>query len=269
VSGRVALVGAGPGDPELLTLKAVRALAMAEVVLHDDLVAAPILAFVRADARVIAVGKRGGCASTPQAFIEQLMIREARAGHFVVRLKGGDPFVFGRGGEEMLALREAGIEVEIVPGITSGLAAPASIGVPVTHRSVAHGVALVTAHAAEEGVEPDWRALAASGLTLVVYMGMRRIADLRDKLLRAGLSPIVPVVMIANATRNDQRELRTTLGRMADDAASAGLASPAIIVVGDVAAIADQALTGAPAGADSQMPWSTSSSARITGSSSR
>jgi uroporphyrin-III C-methyltransferase len=267
--GRVALVGAGPGDPELLTLKAVRALAMADVVLHDDLVAEPILAFARADARVIAVGKRGGCTSTPQAFIEQLMIREARAGRFVVRLKGGDPFVFGRGGEEMLALREAGIEVEIVPGITSGLAAPASIGVPVTHRSVAHGVALVTAHAAEEGAEPDWRALAASGLTLVVYMGMRRIEDLRDKLIAAGRSPAMAVAIVASATRSDQRELRTTLGRMADDAASAGFASPAIIVIGDVAAIAGQAVSVAADGADSQMPWSTSSSARITGSSSR
>ena len=267
--GKVALVGAGPGDPELLTLKAVRALTMADVVLHDDLVGEKILDFIRADARVIAVGKRGGCASTPQAFIEQLMIREARAGHFVVRLKGGDPFVFGRGGEEMLALREAGIEVEIVPGITSGLAAPASIGIPVTHRTVAHGVALVTAHAAEEGAEPDWRALAASGLTLVVYMGMRRIADLQDKLLRTGQPSGLPVVMIANATRSDQRELRTTLGRMAADAASAGLGSPAIIVIGEVAAIANQAVALAAAGADSQMPWSTSSSARITGSSSR
>jgi uroporphyrin-III C-methyltransferase len=266
MTGKVALVGAGPGDPGLLTLKAVRALSTADVVLHDDLVAAPILAFIRAEARVMAVGKRGGCASTPQAFIEQLMIREARAGRFVVRLKGGDPFVFGRGGEEMLALHEAGIEVEIVPGITAGLAAPASIGVPVTHRNVAHGVALVTAHAAEEGAEPDWRALAASGLTLVVYMGMRRIADLRDKLVAAGHRLGLPVAIIANATRDDQRALRTTLGRMAEDAASAGLASPAIIVIGEVAG---QAVAVTDAGADSQMPWSTSSSARMTGSSSR
>jgi uroporphyrin-III C-methyltransferase len=269
MTGRVALVGAGPGDPELLTLKAVRALASADVVLHDDLVARPILDLVRSDARVIAVGKRGGCASTPQVFIEQLMIREARAGRFVVRLKGGDPFVFGRGGEEMLALREAGIEVAIVPGITSGLAAPASAGVPVTHRSVAHGVALVTAHAAEDGAEPDWRALAASGLTLVVYMGMQRIEALRDKLVAAGKAAATPVVIVANATRDDERSLHTTLARMADDAACASLHSPAIIVIGDVAAIAGQAGSVAAAGADSQMPWSTSSSARITGSSSR
>ena len=266
--GRVALVGAGPGDPELLTLKAARALATADVVLHDDLVARPILDLVRADARVIAVGKRGGCASTPQAFIEQLMIREARAGRFVVRLKGGDPFVFGRGGEEMLALREAGVDVTIVPGITSGLAAPASVGVPVTHRGVAHGVALVTAHAAEEGAEPDWRALALSGLTLVVYMGMQRIDELRDKLVAAGQSPATPVAIVANATRSDQRALHTTVARMAEDATAAGLRSPAIIVIGAVAAIADQA-GSVTAGADNQVPWSTSSSARITGSSSR
>ena len=218
---------------------------------------------------MIPVGKRGGCASTPQAFIEQLMIREARAGRFVVRLKGGDPFVFGRGGEEMLALRKAGIEVTIVPGITSGLAAPASVGVPVTHRNVAHGVALVTAHAAEDGAEPDWRALAASGLTIVVYMGMQRVADLRDKLTAAGQPAETPVSIVANATRGDQRSLRTTLARMAEDAATAGLQSPAIIVIGDVAAMADQAGSVAAAGAETQMPWSTSSSARITGSSSR
>ena len=268
-AGRVVLVGAGPGDPELLTLKAARALARADVVMHDDLVGDGVLDLVRAGARVIAVGKRGGCASTPQAFIEQLMIREARAGHYVVRLKGGDPFVFGRGGEEMIALRAAGIEVEIVPGITSGLAAPMSIGVPVTHRGLAHGVALVTAHAADGGAEPHWRALAASQLTLVVYMGMQRIADLRDKLLAAGQPATTPVAVIANATRGNQRSLRTTLRRMADDARAADLESPAIIVIGDVAAMADQAGVAATAGADTQMPWSTSSNARITGSSSR
>ena len=175
---------------------------------------------------MIAVGKRGGCTSTPQAFIEQLMIREARAGRFVVRLKGGDPFVFGRGGEEQLALREAGVDVTIVPGITSGLAAPASVGVPVTHRGVAHGVALVTAHAADEGAEPDWRALALSRLTLVIYMGMRRVDELRDKLVAAGQSPATPVAIVANATRSDQRALHTTVARMAEDAAAAGLAEP-------------------------------------------
>jgi uroporphyrin-III C-methyltransferase len=267
--GTVALVGAGPGDPELLTMRAVRALAAADVVLHDDLVPQPILDLVRAGARLIAVGKRGGCASTPQAFIEQLMIREARAGQSVVRLKGGDPFVFGRGGEELQALREAGIEVTIVPGITSGLAAAASVGIPVTHRDVAHGVALVTAHAAQEGAAPDWKALATSGLTLVVYMGMQRIADLRAALVGAGLAPATPVAIVANATRADQRSLRTTLGAMAADAAASDLRSPAIIVIGDVAAVPGQAVSTATEGTDGQMPCSTSRSARMTGSSSR
>jgi uroporphyrin-III C-methyltransferase len=265
----VALIGAGPGDPELLTLKAVRMLATADVVLHDDLVTPAILALAGAQARRIAVGKRAGCISTPQAFIEQLMIREAQAGHFVVRLKSGDPFVFGRGGEEMRALRDAGIGVEVVPGITSGLAAPASLGIPVTHRRIAHGVALVTAHAAQEGEEPDWRALVASRLTLVVYMGLQRIAELSDKLLASGLRADVPVAVIADATRPGQRSLTTTLAAMADDAARAGLRSPAVIVIGDVAGMAAQAALPVVAGIDTQMPWSTSRSARMTGSSSR
>lgn len=238
-SGRVQLVGAGPGDPELITLKALRALREADVVLHDDLVGEAILDHVRRDARVIAVGKRGGCRSTPQAFIEQLMIREARAGHRVVRLKGGDPFVFGRGGEEVAALHAAGIDVEVIPGITAGLAAPAAVGIPVTHRDCAHGVALVTGHAAEgSDAEPDWDALARSGLTLVIYMGMTRAAALRDRLLAAGLSPDRPVAVIAHATRATQQHVASTLGSFVEAAAAAGLASPAIIVVGDVAALA-------------------------------
>ncbi|MFO1399018.1 MAG: uroporphyrinogen-III C-methyltransferase [Burkholderiales bacterium] len=241
-SGRVTLVGAGPGDPELLTLKAVRALREADVVLHDDLVDPAILAFARDGARLVGVGKRGGCRSTPQAFIEQLMIREARAGHRVVRLKGGDPFVFGRGGEEVAALHAAGIAVDVVPGITSGLAAPAAVGIPVTHRDHAHGVALVTGHAADgSDEEPDWDALARSGLTLVVYMGMARAGVLRAKLLHAGLAHDTPVAVIAQATRVAQRHVASTLGGFVEDARAARLASPAIIVIGDVAAYAAHA----------------------------
>ena len=240
MSGRVALVGAGPGDPELLTLKAARLLREADVVLHDALVAPEVLALARRGARLIAVGKRGGCRSTPQRFIEQLLIREARAGHNVVRLKGGDPFVFGRGGEEMAALRAAGVTVEVVSGITAGLAAPAAVGIPVTHRSLAHGVALVTGHAADgDGAGIDWDALARSGLTLVVYMGMTRAGELRARLLAAGMPAATPVAIIANATRSAQDALVTSLGALADDAQRAGLASPAVIVVGDVAALAD------------------------------
>jgi len=249
--GRVALVGAGPGDPDLLTVKAVRALSEADVVLHDDLVPPSILALARNGARIVAVGKRGGCQSTPQAFIEHLLVREARAGHFVVRLKGGDPFVFGRGGEELAALRAAGIEVEIVPGITSGLAAPAVVGIPVTHRAWAHGVALVTGHAADDAAEPDWTALVASRLTLVIYMGARRVAQLRDSLIAAGMARAMPVAVIANATRADQATQVTTLAALVECA----IASPAIIVVGDVAALAANAQPVAlkAAGADVQI----------------
>lgn len=252
MNGRVALVGAGPGDPELLTLKAVRALGRADVVLHDDLVPDAILALASPGARVVSVGKRGGCRSTPQAFIEQLMIREARSGRFVVRLKGGDPFVFGRGGEEQEALHAAGIAVDVIPGITSGLAAPAAIGIPVTHRSLAHGVALVTGHAAEDGEEPDWRALVASRLTLVVYMGTRRAAGLRDTLIAAGMPCTMPVAIVANATRPDQASIATTL----DALGTVAIPSPAIIVVGEVAALAayaGQADSRRAAGADVQV----------------
>lgn len=257
-NGRVALVGAGPGDPELLTLKAVRALREADVVLHDDLVAPEILAYARSDARIVAVGKRGGCRSTPQAFIEQLLIREARAGRYVVRLKGGDPFVFGRGGEEMAALRKAGIAVDVIAGITSGLAAAMAVGIPVTHRDHAHGVALVTGHAADgSDDEPDWDALARSGLTLVVYMGMTRGERLRARLLNAGMPAATPVAVIASATRPEQQAVATTLGDFVEDAQRAGLESPAIIVIGDVAAfaavdVAGYARSRRAAGADDQ-----------------
>jgi uroporphyrin-III C-methyltransferase len=251
-AGRVVLVGAGPGDAELLTLKAVRMLRAADVVLHDDLVSADVLARVNPAARIVAVGKRGGCASTPQAFIDQLMIREARAGALVVRLKGGDPFVFGRGGEEMSALRAAGITVDVVNGITAGLAAPAAIGVPLTHRSLAHGVVFVTAHAAGDGEGPDWQLLARCGLTLVIYMGGARAEALRQRLLAAGMDPSMPVAVIVNATRSDQQAIVSTLRDFTAAARDGGFAAtPAIIVVGNVAALgAAAAIAAAPAKAE-------------------
>ncbi len=170
----VTLVGAGPGDPELLTLKAVKALRRATVALVDDLVHPGVLRYLRKSARIVHVGKRGGCVSTPQAFIHKLMVAEAQRGERVVRLKGGDPFVFGRGGEECDALRQAGIEVEVVSGLTAGIAGPAAIGLPVTDRRYSRGVALVTGHAGSPDGDPDWAALARCGLTLVVYMGVSR-----------------------------------------------------------------------------------------------
>jgi uroporphyrin-III C-methyltransferase len=168
----VTLLGAGPGDPDQLTIKAVKALRRATVALVDDLVDPGVLRYLKRSARVIPVGKRGGCASTPQAFIHKLMVAEARKGERVVRIKGGDPFVFGRSGEECDALRAAGLQVEVIGGLTAGIAGPAAIGIPVTDRRHAPGVALVTGHAQDGGAGPDWAALARSGLTLVIYMDL-------------------------------------------------------------------------------------------------
>jgi uroporphyrin-III C-methyltransferase len=231
--GKVWIVGAGPGDPELLTLKAVRAIGEADVVLYDDLVNPAVLEHARPAARRIHVGKRGGCRSTPQAFIERLMVRLANRGALVARVKGGDPFVFGRGGEEVLALRAAGVDVEVVSGVTAGIAAPASIGIPVTHRSVARGVAFVTGHT-REGIAPDWSILARSGLTLVVYMGVATLGDIVAGLVAGGMSPDVPAAVIQDGTLAHAKRITTTLGHLERDVAQAGLASPAIIVIGEV-----------------------------------
>lgn len=236
MSGLVALVGAGPGDPELLTLKAVRAIRRASVLLVDDLVSDGVLRYARASARIVYVGKRGGCASTPQAFIEKLMIAEAQRGERVVRLKGGDPFVFGRGGEEAEHLRAAGIEVEVVNGITSGLAAAAALGVPWTHRDHARGVMLVTGHAKEGGQAPHWPTLgaaAAQGLTLVVYMGVAQL-DAIAAGLAAALPAHTPAALVQAATTSQERRLVATLGRVVAEARRAGIGSPAVLIVGDV-----------------------------------
>ena len=232
-TGKVYLVGAGPGDPELLTLKALRVLGAADVVLVDDLVNRAILVHLREDARVIHVGKRGGCKSTPQAFIERLMVAEAKAGRTVARLKGGDPFIFGRGGEEADVLERAGVRCEVVSGITSGLAAAAGAGVPLTHRKSAQGVIFVTAHGTGEN-EPDWAALVNTRMTLVVYMGVARCAAVRSALLGAGLPPSMPTLVVENASLPRERQLRTTLGRLADDVVAHEIESPAIMVIGEV-----------------------------------
>jgi uroporphyrin-III C-methyltransferase len=233
-AGRVALVGAGPGDPDLLTLRAVRAIADADVILVDDLVDRRVLEHAAPGARVIDVGKRGGCRSTPQSFIERLLLREARAGRRVVRLKGGDPFVFGRGGEERDALLAAGIEVEVVPGITAGIAAPAAIGVPVTDRRHAAGVIFVTGHARRDGDDPDWARLAQTGLTLVIYMGVARCAGISAALIAGGHDPGTPAAVIQSANTPEQREHVTTLRDLAADIERLGIASPAILVIGEV-----------------------------------
>ena len=235
--GKCTLVGAGPGDPELLTIKALKAIQRATVLFVDDLVSDEITAFAQPGARIVYVGKRGGCKSTPQAFIEKLMVTAAREGETVVRLKGGDPFIFGRGGEEVEHLREAGIEVDVVNGITSGLAAVTSLGVPLTHRQHAHGVVFVTGHAKPGDSGTDWRALAATAhsarLTLVIYMGVSGAGRIQDELL-TGLPALTPVAVIQNASLPSQCHITTTLGALAQAISEGGMASPSVIVVGDV-----------------------------------
>jgi len=234
---RCTLVGAGPGDPELLTLKAAKAIAHATVLFVDDLVNPAVLEHAAPDARIVQVGKRGGCKSTPQAFIHKLMVQAVREGENVVRLKGGDPFIFGRGGEEVEHLRAEGIEVDVVNGITSGLAGLSSLGAPLTHRDHAHGVLFVTGHAKPGDAGPDWAALSHAArqakLTLVVYMGVSSLSAIESGLLQ-GLPASTPVAIVQDASLPRQRQALTTLGLLQATMAREGLQSPSIIVVGDV-----------------------------------
>jgi uroporphyrin-III C-methyltransferase len=239
---KVTLVGAGPGDPDLLTLKAVKAIQSASVLLVDDLVHLDVLQHASPTARVIHVGKRGGCRSTPQAFIEKLMAQEALAGENVVRLKGGDPLIFGRAGEEQAYLQAQGIKVEVVNGITAGLAAAHDLGVALTHRAHAHGLMLITGHATPTPASPrmpevDWAQIARTAhecrLTLVIYMGVQTAAQLQQGLLQ-GLPGDTPVAVVENASLPVQRHACTLLAQLSDMFARENLASPAIIIVGDV-----------------------------------
>ena len=236
-TGRCTLVGAGPGDPELLTIKALKAIQNATVLFVDDLVSSEIVAFAQADARIVHVGKRGGCKSTPQAFIEKLMVMAVSEGENVVRLKGGDPFIFGRGGEEVEHLQAAGIEVTVINGITAGLAAVTSLGVPLTHRDHAHGVMFLTGHARPGNAATDWAALAATAaqarLTMVIYMGVTGSQHIQDELLQ-GLPAHTPVAIIQNASLPTQRHAVTTLGSLRATIGQQQLQSPSVIVVGDV-----------------------------------
>jgi len=235
--GRCTLVGAGPGDPELLTLKAVKAIASATVLLVDDLVNDAVLEHASPSARIVHVGKRGGCKSTPQAFIDKLMITAVQQGEHVVRLKGGDPFIFGRGGEEVEHLRAAGIDVTVVNGITSGLAGMSSLGAPLTHREHAHGVVFVTGHAKPGDSGTDWAQLSATArqakLTLVIYMGVSSLQHISQGLL-SGLPANTPVAVVQNASLPTQRQTLTTLSELVTTVQHEGLQSPSIIVVGDV-----------------------------------
>lgn len=234
--GVVHIVGAGPGDPELLTLKALRALQDADVIIHDRLVPTAILDRARRDAHRLYVGKSRSHHSVPQGEIEQLMIDEARKGHRVVRLKGGDPFVFGRGGEELEAMRAAGVPVFVVPGVTAALACAASAGIPLTHRDHAQAVTFVTAQAKPGGVEADWSRLAGPNHTLAIYMGADRAEETAAKLIAAGRAGSTPVAVVENGSRPDERVLTGRLDELGALVRGASLTGPALLFVGETAA---------------------------------
>jgi uroporphyrinogen III methyltransferase/synthase len=265
--GRVYLVGAGPGDPSLLTARALELIARADTILYDRLIPAAALDGARADAELLFVGKTGGGESVPQEHTQALMIERARAGREVVRLKGGDPFVFGRGGEEALALRAADIDFVVVPGVTAGVAAAAYAGIPVTHRGLSTGVALITGHTRESAPESDpnapdseavlgertsegesqeavaeldWPALAAFPGTLVFYMGVRQLARIAERLVAAGRAAEQPVALVERGTLPDQRTVTGTLATIAEVARREQVKAPAIAIVGAVAALADE-----------------------------
>lgn len=247
--GSVALVGAGPGDPELLTLKALRRIEAAQVVVHDHLVGAAILDMIPVGVERIYVGKKASHHTLPQEEISALLLRLARAGKRVVRLKGGDPFVFGRGGEEMETLLAAGITVEIVPGITAALGAGAAFGFPLTHRDHAQSCVFVTGHLKDHSVNLDWPALARPQQTLVFYMGMAGLDTIVTQLQTHGLAPDTPAALIYKATLPEQRLWRSTLAELPDTARRHGVKPPALIVIGSVLRLAAMAprLPEAPA----------------------
>src|SRR5690606_13875315 len=236
--GHVALVGAGPGDAGLLTLRALRVLNEADVILHDSLVSENVLQLARRDAERISVGKRAGHHATPQDAINALLVEHAAAGRRVVRLKGGDPFVFGRGGEELEALRAAGIDYEVVPGITAAAACAAYAGIPLTHRDHAQSVRLVTAHAQEGPDTLDWPALAQERQTLAFYMGVSRLDTVQAQLIAHGRAPDTPFALVENGTRAEQRVVNGRLTDLSRLARHHAVQSPALLIVGEVAALA-------------------------------
>lgn len=236
--GVVHIVGAGPGDPELLTLKALRALQDADVIIHDRLVSEAVLERARRDARRIHVGKTRGDHSVPQREIEALMIAEARSGHRVVRLKGGDPFVFGRGGEELQAMRDAGVEAYVIPGITAAVACAASAGIPLTHRDHAQAVSFVTAQPKPGGEAAHWASLAAANHTAAIYMGAGLADQVGANLIAAGRAPSTPVAVVENGSRPDERLLTGRLDDLGGLVRRHAVTGPAMLFVGEVAAFA-------------------------------
>ncbi len=242
MGGFVALVGAGPGDPELITVKGLRRLSSADVVVYDALVHPDTLALARPAAELIAAGKRGGKPSARQEWINATLIEHAKAGKFVVRLKGGDPFVFGRGGEEAEALTAAGVPWEVVPGVSSAIAAPAYAGVPITHRDAASSVAFITGHEKPGRAESrvNWAALAQGIDTLVFLMAVGRLEHIAAQLIAHGRPADTPAVIVRSATTSEQATVAGTLATIAERAATAGLSAPATLVVGAVARLHDE-----------------------------
>jgi uroporphyrin-III C-methyltransferase len=239
--GTVYLVGAGPGDPDLLTLRAARLLGAAEIVVHDGLVEPAVLAMARPGAKLVSVAKSRARHTLPQEEINALLVREALAGRDVVRLKGGDPFVFGRGGEEAEACHAAGVPVEVVPGVTSALGAAAAAQIPLTHREGASIVSFVAGQC--KGLtEQNWAGLAGKGRTLVIYMGVKTAPQIAEKLMADGLSPETPLAVIENAARPTMRVLRGPLAALPDLVERERVKSPALIIIGDVTARTDAAV---------------------------
>ena len=236
VAGRVWLVGAGPGDPDLLTLKAARLIGSADVIVHDGLVSEEILSLAPASARLIDVAKRKSRHTLPQGDINRLLVAFALQGLTVVRLKGGDPFIFGRGGEELEECRSAGVICEVVPGVTAALAASAGAGAPLTHRGLAQSVTFVTGHAAHGDPDLDWAALARANQTVVIYMGLTTAGLIGERLMAAGRDGATPALIVVNASRADEQSHPTTLAQLA--ATAEGLRGPALLIVGEAMALA-------------------------------
>ncbi len=252
--GQVWLAGAGPGDPALLTLWALSGLSQADVVVHDALVDRRILDLARPKAQLVFAGKRGGRPSADQADISAQLVVLAQAGYRVLRLKGGDPYVFGRGAEEVLALAEHGIPFRVIPGVTAGLAGPAMALIPATMRGANRAIVLATGHGAE-GESLDWAAIARLGQPLVLYMAMARIAEIAPALMIGGLSPDTPAAVIASASLPDQRVVICTLGTLAGTVAQSGNLAPAIVVIGEIVRMRARLLTLLPQLAQEVSGW--------------
>ncbi len=237
--GTVTLVGGGPGDPGLVTVAGREAIATADVILTDRLVPQSALAWARPDAQIIDVSKSPGGRSTDQDEINRLLIEHAKEGRDVVRFKGGDSFVFGRGGEELIACADAGIDAHVIPGVSSAIAVPAIAGIPVTHRGLSQAVTVVSGHVPPGHPDStvDWTALARTGSTIVVLMGVRTLAAIADALLDGGLDPATPAAVVADGTLPSQQVVRADLAGIAQAASAAGLSAPAVAVVGDVAGL--------------------------------